>query len=80
MAAAAERNGVVRALTHPAVAIAVWLGVWYVVHLPWFYDYALRHHWALGVEHVAFLVAGVAFWWPGWSTCLLYTSDAADEL
>ena len=35
-----------------------------MVHLPWFYDYALRHHWALGVEHVAFLVAGVAFWWP----------------
>jgi putative membrane protein len=64
MAAAATRPAVLRALTHPAVALLLWLAVWYGVHLPAVYDYALRHPWALGVEHVAFLVAGLLFWWP----------------
>jgi cytochrome c oxidase assembly factor CtaG len=28
------------------------------------YDYTLRHGWALGIEHLAFLISGLAFWWP----------------
>jgi cytochrome c oxidase assembly factor CtaG len=33
--------------------------------LPWIYDAALRRpHWLLHVEHVTYLVAGVALWWP----------------
>jgi putative membrane protein len=64
MAAVAERRRWVRAATAPAVAIAYWLAVWYAVHVPAVYGYALDHRWALGVEHLAFLSAGVAFWWP----------------
>lgn len=64
MAAAAERFRLWRALTAPAAALGLWLGAWYVLHLPPVYDYALEHRWALGVEHLTFLVAGLAFWWP----------------
>ncbi|MGZ4431192.1 MAG: cytochrome c oxidase assembly protein [Gaiellales bacterium] len=64
LAVAAERRGWVRAATHPVVALPYWLGAWYVLHLPPVYDYALRHHWALGVEHLVFITAGLAFWWP----------------
>src|SRR5262249_24682406 len=64
MADVAERWPGVRVLTTPAVAITVWLAVWYGVHIPAYYGYALHHYWALGVEHLLFLVAGLAFWWP----------------
>jgi cytochrome c oxidase assembly factor CtaG len=64
MAAVAERVAGVRLLTTPVVALTVWLAVWYGVHIPAFYGYALHHYWALGVEHLLFLVAGIAFWWP----------------
>jgi cytochrome c oxidase assembly factor CtaG len=64
MIAAAERRRWLRAATTPALTLAVWLAVWYAVHVPAFYTYALGHRWALGVEHLAFLVAGIAFWWP----------------
>jgi cytochrome c oxidase assembly factor CtaG len=60
----AERRGWWRAVTTPAVALVFWLVVWYAVHVPAFYGYALRHHWALGIEHLAFLTAGILFWWP----------------
>src|SRR5437773_2242808 len=33
-------------VTQPWVSLPAWLGVWYLVHLPAFYDYALRHTWA----------------------------------
>jgi putative membrane protein len=64
MAAVAERMAVVRLLTRPAVALTYWLAVWYVVHIPGVYGYGLEHRWALGVEHLAFVTAGLAFWWP----------------
>jgi putative membrane protein len=54
----------VQACTRPSVALTVWLLTWYVTHIPVFYDYALTHRWALGVEHLAFLVSGLMFWWP----------------
>jgi putative membrane protein len=64
MVVAAEQRWWLRAATAPAVALPFWLAVWYGVHVPAFYGYALEHRWALGVEHLAFLMAGVAFWWP----------------
>jgi putative membrane protein len=64
MAAAAERHGGVRIVTSPAVALCYWLAVWYVVHIPAVYGYGLDHRWMLGIEHLAFLSAGVLFWWP----------------
>jgi cytochrome c oxidase assembly factor CtaG len=50
-------------LAHPLVSLPAWLAVWYLVHLPAFYDYALRHTWALNVEHALLIAAGLLFWW-----------------
>jgi cytochrome c oxidase assembly factor CtaG len=64
-AAVARRGGRPFALaTQAKVALPFWLGVWYLVHLPAFYDYALRHGWALNVEHALLIAAGLLFWWP----------------
>jgi cytochrome c oxidase assembly factor CtaG len=49
----------------PFVALPVWIATYLVWHLPWVYDFALRHpHSVLHVEHVMYLAAGVALWWP----------------
>jgi cytochrome c oxidase assembly factor CtaG len=64
MIAACERRRPVRLVTSPAFALAYWLAAWYVLHIPAVYGYALTHRWALGIEHLVFLTAGVAFWWP----------------
>lgn len=46
-------------------ALAVWLITYFAWHLPWAYDYALRHqHSLFHVEHLTYLLAGVAVWWP----------------
>jgi cytochrome c oxidase assembly factor CtaG len=63
MMEAAERRAWVRAATSPPFALAVWLAAWYVLHIPAVYGYALEHRWALGLEHLAFLGSGLAFWW-----------------
>ncbi len=64
MARIAERPAAVLAVTQPVVALCLWLTVWYVVHVPAVYGYALDHEWPLGFEHLLFLTAGFAFWWP----------------
>jgi putative membrane protein len=64
MVAAAERRRIVWALTSPPVALGYWLAAWYVLHVPAVYGFALTHRWALGLEHLAFLTSGIAFWWP----------------
>jgi len=53
-----------RIATEPAVSLPVWLLVWYGVHLPPFYDWALRTGWGLQVEHALLFAAGLVFWWP----------------
>jgi putative membrane protein len=65
MRAAITRRGgsVLARIAQPWVSLPVWLGVWYLVHLPAFYDYALRHTWALNVEHALLIAAGLLFWW-----------------
>ena len=53
------------ALFRPLVAMPLWIGTYLVWHLPWVYDYALRQpHSLLHVEHLMYLVAGIAMWWP----------------
>jgi putative membrane protein len=64
MIAACERRRPIRLVTSPAFALAYWLAAWYVLHIPAVYGYALTHRWALGIEHLVFLTAGIAFWWP----------------
>ncbi|HEY3766729.1 MAG TPA: cytochrome c oxidase assembly protein [Gaiellales bacterium] len=54
----------VAVLANPPFALGLWLVTWYVTHIPAVYDYALRNQGLLGVEHLAFLISGLAFWWP----------------
>lgn len=61
----ARRGGAaLRLLTRPRFTLPAWLLVWYGVHLPLFYDWALRHPWALNIEHGLLIAAGLVFWWP----------------
>jgi cytochrome c oxidase assembly factor CtaG len=47
------------------VALPAWAATYAVWHLPWIYDGALRHqHSLLHVEHLTYLLAGLALWWP----------------
>jgi len=61
------RNGVVRAVTHPFVALPVWIGAYAVWHAPPLYDAALaRPAWLLPLEHLVYLASGLAMWWCVW--------------
>ena len=65
MAAELERIPGVRTLTHPLVALPIWLVTYFAWHLPWAYDAALRHQLTiLHAEHASYFAAGVLVWWP----------------
>jgi putative membrane protein len=52
-------------LFRPLAALPLWLATYYVWHLPWIYDAALRHpHSLLHLEHLTYLLAGICLWWP----------------
>ena len=54
-----------RLRVQPYVSLPAWLLTYVVWHLPWVYDFALRHpHSLLHLEHLMYLVAGFALWWP----------------
>jgi putative membrane protein len=64
MAAGISRRRPVAILTEPLVSLPLWIvnyGFW---HIPLVYDAALRHSQLLVLEHVAYFVVGVLFWWP----------------
>jgi len=64
LAAAVTRPGVTRALTHPAVALPLWLANYMLWHLPWIYDAALRHPGSLlHLEHACYFLTGILMWW-----------------
>jgi cytochrome c oxidase assembly factor CtaG len=59
----AERR-VVRVLTHPAVALPLWLAVYFTWHVPPLYDAALEHpSTLLHLEHLTYFATGCFFWW-----------------
>jgi cytochrome c oxidase assembly factor CtaG len=65
LAGALERYRLVRALTHPLVALPAWLLSSYAWHLPALYDTALEHRESiLHLEHTSFFATGVLLWWP----------------
>jgi putative membrane protein len=65
LAAAIGRARPVAVLTHPLVALPLWLGTYFVWHLPLIYDAALRHSGSLlHLEHASYFVTGAALWWP----------------
>jgi cytochrome c oxidase assembly factor CtaG len=52
-------------LFRPLVGLPLWLATYFLWHLPWPYDFALRHpHSVLHVEHLCYLLAGLCVWWP----------------
>jgi cytochrome c oxidase assembly factor CtaG len=58
---------VVRALTHPFVALPVWVATYALWHIPALYDAALgRPGSLLALEHATFVIAGLLFWWCVW--------------
>jgi len=64
LAASIARPGLVRAPTHPAVALPLWLVNYMVWHLPWVYDAALRNpNTLLHLEHVMYFLTGALMWW-----------------
>lgn len=64
LAARLARPPLVRAVTHPLVALPVWLANYMIWHLPWVYDAALRHpHSLLHLEHALYFLTGIAMWW-----------------
>ena len=64
LAASLARPRVARALTHPAVALPLWLVNYMVWHLPWIYDAALETPGSLlHLEHACYLATGVLMWW-----------------
>jgi putative membrane protein len=65
LAVAAGGVGVWRALTHPLVALPLWLANYAFWHIPPVYDTALQNpHSLLHLEHATYFVTGVAMWWP----------------
>jgi cytochrome c oxidase assembly factor CtaG len=54
-----------RALTHPAVALPLWLANYFAWHVPPVYDAALDHQaWLIHVEHGCYFATGILMWWP----------------
>jgi putative membrane protein len=50
-------------LAHPATALALYVGLMWLWHVPAMYELALDHAWAHTLEHASFFTAGIAFWW-----------------
>jgi putative membrane protein len=64
LGAAISRPAVIRVMTHPAVALPLWLANYMVWHLPWLYDAALRNpSTLLHLEHAMYFLTGLALWW-----------------
>ena len=64
LASSLTRRDPLRALTHPLVALPLWLANYMAWHLPWLYDTALENpHTLLHVEHALYVLTGLAMWW-----------------
>jgi cytochrome c oxidase assembly factor CtaG len=55
-----ERAGLI---AHPAFAVAMYIGMMGLWHVPRMYDLALAHSEVHVLEHVCFLTAGMLYWW-----------------
>lgn len=61
------RVRIVRVVTHPFVALPLWIGAYALWHVPALYDAALERPGSLLVlEHLTYLVTGLAMWWCVW--------------
>jgi putative membrane protein len=65
MAAGLARRPGWRLLTHPAVALPLWLVDYFTWHVPFIYEAALGPHtWLVHVEHACYFATGILMWWP----------------
>jgi len=53
-----------RFLTHPVVALLLFVGSFYALYFSGLFDAALNYHWAHLVMNAHFLLAGYVFYWP----------------
>ncbi|MFC5141879.1 cytochrome c oxidase assembly protein [Actinomycetospora rhizophila] len=53
-----------RVLTHPLVALALFVGSFYALYFSSLYALALPYHWAHQLMFVHFLLTGALFFWP----------------
>lgn len=58
------RSRPVRVLAHPVTALGVFTLVLVGSHLTPLFNLALEHDWVHQLEHLAFLVSALLFWWP----------------
>jgi len=61
---AAVHSPVARLLTHPVVALLLFVGSFYVLYFSGLFDAALNYHWAHLLMNAHFLLAGYVFYWP----------------
>jgi cytochrome c oxidase assembly factor CtaG len=63
------RSTTVRAVTHPLVALPLWVGAYAAWHVPALYDAALERGGALlALEHLTYFSTGLAMWWCVWQS------------
>jgi putative membrane protein len=55
---------VLKAVSHPVVAWALFAGVMWATHFSALFDLALEHPWVHDLEHLLFLSVALLFWWP----------------
>lgn len=58
------RSPLAKFLTHPVVALLLFVGSFYVLYFSGLFDGALNYHWAHLVMNAHFLLAGYVFYWP----------------
>jgi putative copper resistance protein D len=61
---AAVHSPVARVLTHPVVALVLFVGSFYALYFSGLFDAALNYHWAHLVMNAHFLLVGYLFYWP----------------
>jgi cytochrome c oxidase assembly factor CtaG/putative copper export protein len=61
---AAVHSPVAKALTHPVVALVLFVGSFYVLYMSGLFDAALEEHWAHLAMNTHFLLVGYLFYWP----------------
>jgi cytochrome c oxidase assembly factor CtaG len=65
MAAALARRSGWRLVTHPAIALPLWLVNYFTWHIPVVYQAALEQQtWLIHVEHACYFATGIVMWWP----------------
>jgi putative copper resistance protein D len=61
---AAVHSPVSRFLTHPIIALVLFVGSFYALYFSGLFDSALDYHWAHILMNLHFLLTGYLFYWP----------------